>query len=266
MILLGCQADYKTLARYVVIIGEITFFVEHGVSKVNNHGKSPIPNYMAEDRFLISPELRKIQKSSSIKASCSRQLTFDLNEPLHGDDDQGYLVAPCLDMVLYDPARTEGEPSHVVPLDKPVWEVENLTSCQADFYDHLFTFNLDDAQFHWEVNTNHFQNLAALTYNLCFESMREPIENLQQSNISVTQLRDKLAACSTSGPENECDDRSNVHLDEEERVTDQEVDMEVLNTVMDFPLQEEPSQFNEAEEMEVLNNNQFKCYDPDMSE
>lgn len=147
LIPLDCPEDYKIVARFVVIVGQIQFFVEHGASSVNNHGRSPIPDYLAEDGFLISPELWKIQKSPSLKASCSRQLTFDLNEPLHGEETPGNVNQPCLDMVLYNPATTEGVPAQMLPLDSQLWEVQNLSTFQADVYDPVFTFNLEDTQY-----------------------------------------------------------------------------------------------------------------------
>ncbi|KAI3498408.1 hypothetical protein L1887_34183 [Cichorium endivia] len=266
LIPLDCLADYKALEQYVVIVGEISFFVEHGVSKVNNHGKSPIPNYLAEDGFLISPELRRIQKTPSLRASCSRQLTFDLNEPFQGDKVQRNLGGPSLEMVLYELRPRAGEALNVVHLDKPLWEVDSLNAFQADFYDPIFSFNLDDARYQWEVSTNPFPNLSVLTDNVWYDSMRQTNENLEETNTFVTQLTEEHAARSNSGPDNDSEDRSSVHLEEEDRLADDGEDNEVISSVMDSPVQEEAGACIEDDEMLVINSDQFNCYDPNISE
>lgn len=166
LIPLDCDADYKILGRYVVIVGQIDIYVEHGVSVVDNHGRSPIPNYLDDDGMLISPEFNKLQKKSTCKPSCSKQLNFDLNEPLNYDAQQANENTPCLEMVVYDPTVVKGKSScsgnrilnniNGVPFSKEHSAVINLQrderTCEgvldrsfaADFYDPLFTYNVED--------------------------------------------------------------------------------------------------------------------------
>lgn len=100
---LSCDADVMVLGRYVKLTDVIGVYVEHGNSTLNNYGRSPLKDFMNLDESPASPEYNREMTKFCPNSEAKKKLTFDLNVPSNGIDENTRKDSSSKELVLYKP-------------------------------------------------------------------------------------------------------------------------------------------------------------------